>query len=293
MKFHPLAEALPILPGHQLDELADDIRENGLQVPVTKFEGMVLDGRNRYLACKKAKVKVRYEEFGDGDPVQFIVSHNLSRRHLDPSKRAAYILKLNAARDIWASRGRPKKGSRDPFIGDMAKAAGVSSATMKRARRVQKKDPKKFEQVAAGEITVSEAAREVDQNKNGAVDALGFPIPAPALLYWNRAQEVKTILKAISKLKSLADELHERKDPLYCEVNLNHARVEFGNMFTAFKLALPYVVCTHCQGELPDTCMLCKGRGVISEFRWKHALPQEARTMREKQLEKLSQADAA
>jgi ParB-like chromosome segregation protein Spo0J len=288
MKFHPLSGCLPILPGHELDELAQDIKQHGLKDPITLFEKKILDGRNRYLACKRAKVKARYEEF-NGDPVAYVVSHNIARRHLDPSKRAAYILKLNAAAELWASRGRPKNVSQDTLLGDMAKTAGISRSTIMRARKVMKKAPDKLEQVAKGEKTVKEAAREVDQENKSNLDTMGFPIPEPAVPYWNRADEVRVILKQISKLKTLADELHERKDPMYNEVNLNYVHVELGNIYQAFKGALPYVVCTSCQGQLPETCNTCKGRGLISEYRWKHAIPVEARDMREKQIEKLSQ----
>ena len=150
--------------------------------------------------------------------------------------------------------------------------------------------PEKFEQVQKGEKTVKEAVREIEEEKkvrSAVVDALGFPVPDPALPYWNRADEVKDALKQFSKLKLWADDLHKRKDPLYCEVNLSFIRAELDNMYKNLKGALPYVVCTLCQGLKPDGCVLCHGRGVISQFRWEHALPKEDREMRQQAIEKL------
>lgn len=56
MKSHPLADLVPLLEGAPFDELVEDIRARGLVHPVVVFEGKILDGRNRWRACKAAKV---------------------------------------------------------------------------------------------------------------------------------------------------------------------------------------------------------------------------------------------
>lgn len=275
MKFHPLAECLPMLPGHELEDLINDIRKNGLRNPVTIFEKKILDGRNRYAACKKAKVKIRYEDYAGDDPVGFVVSNNINRRHLPAAKRADFALRIFAAGEVWASAGRPKKGSKETTVGQVAAAAGVSPATVKRVKRSQK--------------TKTSTQLKIGSN-DPIIDDLGFPVPQLALPYWKRKDEVSEMLKTFSKLKAWAEDLNEQQDPLYCEVNLNSIRVELGNIYQSLKSALPYVVCTLCNGLNPETCDLCKGRGVISEFRWKHALPEEDRANRQKQIETIKQA---
>ena len=59
MKAHPLADLLPLIHGVEFDALVEDIREHGLRVPITIFDGKVLDGRNRVRACDAAGVEPR------------------------------------------------------------------------------------------------------------------------------------------------------------------------------------------------------------------------------------------
>jgi hypothetical protein len=94
LKFHPLASLFPLLGSDELTTLSQDIIDNGLQFPITLHEGMILDGRNRYSACVMANVIPQFVEFDGDDPVKFVVSTNLHRRHLNESQRAMVAAKL-------------------------------------------------------------------------------------------------------------------------------------------------------------------------------------------------------
>jgi ParB-like chromosome segregation protein Spo0J len=56
LEYHPLANLFPLLGETEIQTLADDIRSNGLNVPITMYEGKILDGRNRHAACVLAGV---------------------------------------------------------------------------------------------------------------------------------------------------------------------------------------------------------------------------------------------
>jgi hypothetical protein len=48
LKFHPLAETFPLMEGAEFSELIADIKAHGQREWILTYEGMILDGRNRY-----------------------------------------------------------------------------------------------------------------------------------------------------------------------------------------------------------------------------------------------------
>ena len=82
---HPACKIFPALPDQELRELAEDIAANGLQNPIVLYQGQILDGRNRWDACQLAGVKPRFTEFVGDDPLAWVISQNLTRRHLTAS----------------------------------------------------------------------------------------------------------------------------------------------------------------------------------------------------------------
>ena len=91
---YPIAEIFPLLSDAELKELAKDIEENGLWVPILIYEGKILDGRNRYRAMQlipdyleegfldQEEYREHLSEF-HGDPIERVISLNLKRRHLE------------------------------------------------------------------------------------------------------------------------------------------------------------------------------------------------------------------
>ena len=91
LEFHPAADLFPLMEvgGPEFGELVADIREHGLLNPIVLHDGKVLDGRNRYRACRHGGVEPRFVEWDGESPTAHVLSLNLHRRHLTEDQRAA------------------------------------------------------------------------------------------------------------------------------------------------------------------------------------------------------------
>jgi N6-adenosine-specific RNA methylase IME4 len=153
LKFHPLADIFPLIEGAEFDGLVADIKANGVREPIWIYEEKILDGRNRYRAAAVAGVACPTRLYEGDDPIGFVISMNLKRRHLDESQRAMVAAKLATLRsgDNQHSEGLP--------IGRSSELLNVSERSVARARDVQEGGaPELIQAVERGEVSVSAAA---------------------------------------------------------------------------------------------------------------------------------------
>ena len=158
---HPLSAAFPSMDERDLVALAADIKVNGQREPGTIFEGMILDGWHRYQACEQAGVEFVATEFTGEDPVAFVKSRNLHRRHLTASQRAASIVMCSK----WQSgAGRPGNSAilQNSTTARMAGEAQTSPRTVEDAKRAVEAGLGK--DVVDGKISASAAAKKVKQD---------------------------------------------------------------------------------------------------------------------------------
>jgi hypothetical protein len=161
MQSHPLADLFPLMQGAEFDAFAADIKARGLLRPVIVHEDMILDGRNRHRACKQAGIAPRFERYTGTDPLGFILSSNLHRRHLNESQRAQIADKLATM----------KQGARTDLAHlcavsqeQAATMLNVSRRTVQHAAKVRKHGiPELVEAVARGVIPVKAAANIATQ----------------------------------------------------------------------------------------------------------------------------------
>ena len=158
-EFHRISQVFPLISDAEIDELAEDIKANGLTHPIILFEEKILDGRNRYLACKKGGVEPTFCEYTGDTPIQFSLSLNLHRRHLTLSQRAAIAVELatlpqGARTDLASNEARFSQS-------EAADTMDVSRSTVQRAAEVRTADPELLDQVKAGEISLEDARRAI------------------------------------------------------------------------------------------------------------------------------------
>jgi len=173
MKAHPIANVWPMMDDDKLDDLAEDIREQGQLQPIWTFEGMILDGRNRLEACRRADIKPIIMEYKGDEPTKFAQSLNEKRRHQSASIKAAVAVQLEPffAEDAKRRQIRKPKAEsvqekipeqkRPQAREEAAKSVGVNDRYVQDAKKVKAEAPEVFEKLLAGKINLQDAKREV------------------------------------------------------------------------------------------------------------------------------------
>jgi hypothetical protein len=119
--------------------LKDDIENNGQREPVIVLDGMVLDGWHRFQACTQLGMAVKKFTFDPSDdPVAFVLSQNMHRRHLTASQRAAAVV----ACSNWSPPHRQKKSAPGADLSkttkELAIIAGTGTRTIEHAKAAEK-----------------------------------------------------------------------------------------------------------------------------------------------------------
>lgn len=112
-------------------------------------------------------------------------------------------------------------------------------------------------------------------------DHTGWALPESVLPLWHRQQAVKDMLKSLGSLRGTIRRVMEAgNDSLFRECDVHAMLTHCDNLHAQLKLAVPYAVCPYCHGITLKECQSCKGRGVMSQFRWDHTVPEEMKQMR-------------
>ena len=159
LKSHSLADLLPPMSKEEFKALTDDIRANGLRVPIVTYQDQILDGRHRYKAAMEARITltekdvVPFNSNGRDTPLKFVIGQNVNRRHLNESQRA-----LIAANIANIKKGENQYSAKDGSIDlpTAAKMLNVSEPTVKRAKTfLDKAAPQLVEKIKQGTMRVS------------------------------------------------------------------------------------------------------------------------------------------
>jgi hypothetical protein len=140
---HEMAQLFPLMDRAEYEAFLADIRDNGQREPIWIFEDKILDGRNRARACAELGIEVAVRVWQGDDPVAFVLSQNLHRRHLNESQRAAIAAEIASMRPGGQSvrrDGEPNTGTNRQICrfsqGDAAGLMNVSERSVRSARQV-------------------------------------------------------------------------------------------------------------------------------------------------------------
>ena len=178
LDIHPLAELFQPLEGEAFDALVVDIKANGLRNPITTYDNKVLDGQNRYRACLAAGVKPLFDHYDGDDPLGFVLSMNVQRRHLEEGQRALIAANVanmrQGARTDLAQLPAPVP---EVSQAEAAKKLNVSERSVRNAKAVlDSGDAELIDAVKAG-ASLRKAAETV---RKPTLESADRPKPAPA-----------------------------------------------------------------------------------------------------------------
>ena len=161
--FHPFANAFPMLPPDELATLAKSIQQSGLREPIVLHrDGSILDGRNRYLACRVSQVEPRFTiyEGTDQDALAWVTDTNLHRRHLSESQRALVAARL-ATFTHGGARAQAAHVPDEITQAEAAQRLGVSERSVRDGRVVLDHGPEEVAAAVEEGILAVRAAAEL------------------------------------------------------------------------------------------------------------------------------------
>lgn len=225
---HSVAELFPEMDAESYAALKADIEANGQAEPIVLWKKQLIDGRHRLKACNELGIKpVVVDISGSDDPLTYVISHNLHRRHLTESQRA-----MVAAKIANLGEGRPTK--KTPQIcgvsaKEAAKTLNVSTRSVETAKQVLAHGSKAVQKaVQQGKLAVSTAAElatsgatkaEQTEAVKGGKEAIRGVLKKPA------AKKVKPVLSKDEQVKAERKKARSYAEYLQRSIDdLNHLK---------------------------------------------------------------------
>lgn len=176
------ADLIPPLSIEERGELENSIMDEGCRDAICVWNGVIVDGHNRYEICKRRKRAFRVKEMSfenDEAAVAWIIRNQFGRRNLTAMQRAELALKLKEAVAAEAKKRQgarndlkknipPKLAGSSETRDELAKMANVSHGTLAKVEKI----------VAEAKPEVVEAARKGEMSINKAYQTVA-PTPTP------------------------------------------------------------------------------------------------------------------
>ena len=212
LSMHELATMFPPMSDEEYEGLKADIAMNGAHQPVAVWRGQIIDGRHRYQACQDLGIQAPLKYLpNDADPVSYIMSANMSRRHLTPSQRSIIAEEIRTIRPVVdmerGNNGNTTNSSTEEFRritqADMRDQLHVGHGSIDRAAKVRRDGIKPIaEAVKVGLVSVRDAEMIVERDK----ETQGKALEAV------KAGQARTLISAVNAMDRR--ELAENPPPL-------------------------------------------------------------------------------
>jgi DNA modification methylase len=176
---------IPPLTSEEFKQLERNILEEGIRDPLVTWNGILVDGHNRYRIATEYDIDfVTVEkEFTDMNAVkEWMINNQFGRRNLNNYQRSVLALQLEdvfkakAKENLVLSGEKYGKGtqiSANPIIQkvetrqEIAKVANVSHDTISKVKKIEATaSPEIKAKVSTGQISINEAFKEIKKEEN-------------------------------------------------------------------------------------------------------------------------------
>jgi N6-adenosine-specific RNA methylase IME4 len=180
---------IPPLDPKEFEQLEKNILQDGCRDPLVLWNGILIDGHNRYQICTKHSISfntITHNFESEAHARVWIRANQRGRRNLTP----AWLIELELGnKEDLAKIGAAKKAHGQTAPGktllsqndksvkeepkhntqkEIAKAANVSVGQVGMAEQVKKKAPELWEKAKAGEVSISTAYKEIKKEEKKA-----------------------------------------------------------------------------------------------------------------------------
>jgi hypothetical protein len=215
---HPAADIFPVLSDADFAELRHDIELHGVLEPIwVDREGRVLDGRHRLRAAHELEMTCQTFVYDGPNPIGFVLSHNLHRRHLTTSQRAMVAAKMATLREGRPSKDTPQKCG--VSTKQAAEKLRVSTRTVENAKTVLQHGSQNIvHAVETGELRVGRAALLATAAIAEPQTIEGSSIETAETIATRKVEKAQMSAAAPVRLRALRNDIVRALERIRCQV---------------------------------------------------------------------------
>jgi len=297
---------LPSLESDEYNKLLASLQEEGCRDAILVWQGLIVDGHNRFELCEAEGIGYKTREMGFPDrtaAMLWMLDNQEGRRNLNASQRA-----MSAARRVTLKAGRPKANSAPgallsvPNLAEkvkvsprsvqqaktvlesgsapLAQAVTDGKVSVKAAAAVANLPPKERAAVIkAGPAAVKEKAKEMREGTAPPPAGQFDHLPEAIRLVFEEAGVFEDMLNALTKLSTLFNKVAGTEgkgkfEPMLCGTAIAHKYDEGRAIIQSLRFFItsrkPFNVCPWCRSK-KKPCEYCKSGGWVTKHQFDKA----------------------
>lgn len=168
-------DLIPALTAEEFKQLEDNCLAEGIREKILTWNGVIIDGHNRYEIATKWNLDYETESkfFKSEDDVkEWMILNQFGRRNLSNYQRSVLALELEGlfkekAKENLSEGGKGFQISEKVnSVKEVSKVASVSHDTIAKVKKIQEKAPEEVkEKLKTGEVSINQAYQEIKKEE--------------------------------------------------------------------------------------------------------------------------------